>query len=167
MLGNSGATYVYAPQKGATYCDLTMMEAGMKHYAELLKSLSKKNVAEINGCGAGGGISAPLLAFFNAHIQSGIDTVLDITDFDVALLDADAVITGEGKIDSQSLYGKAISGVAKRANSAGIPVYCFVGCIGDDVDKLKSIGIADIYETLALADSAEDSISNAENIYTV
>lgn len=162
LLGNSGATYVYATQKGAQAEELPKMEAGMKHYAELLKSLSGRDVAEINGCGAGGGLSAPLLAFFNARIQSGIDTVLDITDFDSALLDADAVITGEGKIDSQSLYGKAISGVAKRANAAKTPVYCFVGCIGDDPNKLKAMGIADIFDILSLADSSDDAMKNAD-----
>ena len=160
LLGDSGATYVYAPQKGAQAQELPKMEAGMKRYAELLEKLSGINVAEINGCGAG--ISAPLLAFFNARIQSGIDTVLDITDFDSALLGADAVITGEGKIDSQSLYGKAISGVAKRANAAEAPVYCFVGCVGDDPNKLKSMGIADIFDILSLAESSDDAIKNAD-----
>lgn len=161
LLGENGATYVYAPQKGAAPEELDYMEKGMAHYAQLLTAMSKRNVAEIDGCGAGGGLSAPLLAFFNARIQSGIDTVLDITDFDSALTDADAVITGEGKIDCQSLYGKAISGVAKRANEKGISVYCFVGCVGDDIDKLKSMGITDIFDILSIADSSEDAIQNA------
>ena len=161
LLGENGATYVYAPQKGAAPEELDDMERGMTHYAQLLTAMSRRNVAEIEGCGAGGGLSAPLLAFFNARIQSGIDTVLDITDFDSALTDAYAVITGEGKIDCQSLFGKAISGVAKRANKNGISVYCFVGCVGDDIDKLKSMGITDIFDVLSIADSLEDAIQNA------
>lgn len=162
LLGEKGATYVYAPQKGAIHKELDNMEKGMAHYAQLLTAMSKRNVAEIEGCGAGGGVSATLLAFFNARIQSGIDTVLDITDFDNALTDADAVITGEGKIDSQSLFGKAISGVAKRANENGIPVYCFVGCVGDDTNKLKSMGITDIFDILSIANSSDDAMKNAD-----
>lgn len=162
LLGKNGATYVYAAQKGASEAQLEALESGMASYAEILKELSGRDVTAIEGCGAGGGISAPLLAFFDARIQSGIDTVLDVIDLDKELEGADAVITGEGRIDAQSLCGKAISGVARRANKASIPVYCFVGCIGDDADKLKSMGIADIYDIASVAYSTEDSMKNAD-----
>ena len=138
------------------------MEQGMTHYAALLKQVSGRDVSEVDGCGAGGGLAAPLVALLEARIRSGIDTVLDSADFDAALENADMVITGEGKIDRQSLYGKAISGVTKRANAAGVPVYCFVGGIGDDKQQLLSMGIEDIYDIASLSSSLEDAMENAE-----
>ena len=162
LLGEDGATFVYAPQKGLYSRQKESLEDGMAHFASVLKNLSGKDVACVEGCGAGGGISAPLLAFTNAKIQSGIDTVLDVTGFSESLKEADAVITGEGKIDFQSLFGKAISGVAKKSFEKNIPVYCFVGCVGDDVEKLKTMGLADIYELSLVAKSVEDSMKNAD-----
>lgn len=161
LLGESGATYVYGRQKGATDFELDAIERGMTHYAALLARLSGKDVASIAGCGAGGGLSAPLLAFANAKIRSGIDAVLDTLHFSDFLQNADLVITGEGKIDRQSLFGKAISGVAARAGASKIPVYCFVGCIGDDIEMLKSMGVCDIFAVVDIAKSTEDSMKNA------
>lgn len=154
LLGPDGATYVYARQKGADDAALAQMEAGMTHYATLLRGICGKDVATIPGCGAGGGISAPLLGFLNAEIRSGIDAVLDAVDFEAKLKDADAVITGEGKIDRQSLFGKAISGVCRAAAKAGVPVYALVGCIGDDRKALLDMGLANI---LAIGDLAPDA----------
>ena len=162
LLGELGATSVYAPQKGADAEELARMEQGMTHYAALLKQVSGRDVSAVEGCGAGGGIAAPLVALLDAKIRSGIDTVLDSADFDAALENADMVITGEGKIDRQSLYGKAISGVTKRANATGVPVYCFVGGIGDDKQQLLSMGIEDIYDIASLSSSLEDAMENAE-----
>lgn len=161
LLGHEGATYVYGRQKGATDAELDVIERGMAHYAALLSALSGKDVAAIKGCGAGGGLSAPLLAFANAKIQSGIEAVLDTLHFSDLLCGADLVITGEGKIDRQSLFGKAISGVAGYAGKQNVPVYCFVGCIGDDIEVLKSMGVRDIFAIGDLAQSPEDSMQNA------
>lgn len=161
LLGQEGATYVYGRQKGATDAELDAIERGMSHYASLLSALSGKDVAAIKGCGAGGGLSAPLLAFANAKIQSGIEAVLDTLHFSDLLCGADLVITGEGKIDRQSLFGKAISGVASYAGKQNVPVYCFVGCIGDDIEVLRSMGVRDIFAIGDLAQSPEDSMQNA------
>ena len=161
LLGETGATYVYAPQKGVSEDRLSHLETGMAHYAALLREACGRDVATVPGCGAGGGISAPLLAFAKAQIRSGIETVLDVIGFDGDLAHADAVITGEGKIDSQSLYGKAISGVAGRAMARNIPVYCLVGMIGDDPEKLAEMGIAGIFDIRSRASSTEDAMENA------
>lgn len=161
LLGESGATYVYGRQKGLSDSQLESVEAGMRNYAEIISRISGKELFSVAGAGAGGGIAVPLLAFTDAKISSGIDTVLDVVDFDKAIADADAVVTGEGRIDVQSLYGKAISGVVKRAVKRGIPVYCFVGCVGDDADAIKRMGISEIYSISELAESAEDSMKNA------
>lgn len=164
LCGNTGATYVYARQKGADDDSLLQMERGMCHYAALLKEKCNRDIASIEGCGAGGGISSPLLAFLGAEIRSGIDAVLDTVGFDTLIRDADAIITGEGKIDAQSLYGKAISGVANAAKRYDIPVYCFVGCIGGDKNELLSLGVTDIYTTSDIAPSAEYSMSHADEL---
>ncbi len=161
LLGEKGATLVYGRQKGATDEELLQMERGMRHYAELLQAYGGKDVSAMQGCGAGGGLGAPLLAFANASVRSGIDTVLSVLQFEKALADADLVITGEGKMDVQSLYGKAVSGVAKRAVEQGIPVYAFVGCLGSDKQELLSMGLADVFEVRSLATSDEDSMKNA------
>ena len=162
LLGENGATFVYAPQKGLREGQKEKLEYGMAHFAEILEKKSGKNVAKIEGCGAGGGISAPLLAFADSRIMSGIDTVLEVINFADALDGADAVITGEGKIDSQSLFGKAISGVAREGFERGLPVYCFVGKLDDEKEKLKRLGLSEIYEIAPMSTSLEDSMSNAD-----
>ncbi|MBE6662493.1 MAG: glycerate kinase [Ruminococcaceae bacterium] len=162
LYGDKGATYVYGAQKGANEKDLADMEAGMKHYASLVETLGGKKVSDIEGCGAGGGVATPLLAFCRAQIVSGIEAVLDITNFYEHMKGADFVLTGEGKIDVQSLYGKAISGVAKGAAREKIPVVCFVGCIGSDKDELKALGVSDVFATADIAPSAEYSMAHAD-----
>lgn len=162
LLGETGATRVYGKQKGATELELDEIEEGMKHYASLLQALCGRDVAAIPGSGAGGGISVPLLAFTNACIQSGIETVLEVNRFSQALDGADLVITGEGKTDRQSLFGKAISGVSRMARAKGIPVVLFVGALAMSRDELAEMGISDALEARSLASSIEDSIQNAE-----
>lgn len=161
LLGATGATHVYARQKGACDAELDRMERGMVHYASLLSRLCGRDVADTEGCGAGGGLAAPLLAFTNAEIQSGIQAVLDTLQFSRLSEGARLVITGEGKMDRQSLYGKAVSGVAKAAGAKNIPVVCFVGCLGDSRQDLLSMGIREIYAISDLAPSPAYSIAHA------
>ncbi len=162
LIGENGATSIYARQKGATEKELREMEAGMRSLARLLADKSGRDVASMEGAGAGGGIPAPLLAFTEAHIQSGIGAVLSALSFEDALKGASLVITGEGKIDRQSLFGKAISGVAHAAGEKGIPVDCFVGCIGDDPEELRRLGVRELYAVADRASSPADSMRNAE-----
>ena len=161
LLGPEGATYVYAKQKGCDDSWLPKMERGMQHYATVLEKCCGRNVALTPGCGAGGGISTPLLGFCGASIRSGIEAVLEAVRFDELLQDADAVITGEGKIDRQSLYGKAISGVANAAKRAHVPTFCLVGCIGDDKAELLKMGVADILAIGDIAPNAAYSMAHA------
>ncbi len=162
LCGENGATRVYARQKGATDEMLDLMESGMLHYAHVLRKTCGRDVAKIEGCGAGGGLAAPLLSICNAEIRSGIEAVLEANDFNRTIQGASLVITGEGKIDAQSLCGKAISGVANAAKAQNIPVVCFVGCIGDDIEKLKALGVSDIRAIADLAPSAEYSMQHAD-----
>ena len=164
LCGPDGATRVYALQKGADAITLDRMEAGMLHSSSLLQQVSGRDVASLAGCGAGGGISAPLLAFLDAEIVSGIHAVLSALDFEAQVAGADAVITGEGKIDRQSLFGKAISGVAEIAHRHGVPVVCLVGCIGDDTQGLLDLGIDTLLATADIAPSPAYSIAHAAEL---
>ncbi len=161
LLGKEGATYVYGPQKGATAEELAAMEAGMKKYARLLEAACGRDVANVPGCGAAGGLSAPLIAFCGAKIMRGIDTVLGMTGFRAALDGASAVITGEGKIDRQSLYGKAVSGVAGAAAKAGVPVDVISGTVGQDREELLTIGLRSIRTITDIEPDSRLAIENA------
>ena len=160
LTGKDGATYVYARQKGATDDDLLLMEAGMCHYAEVVGN----GVASVKGAGAGGGLAVPLLAYCGAKICSGIDAVLKAVEFEKAIEDASAIITGEGKLDRQSLFGKTISGVVNIAKKKDIPVFCMVGCVGDDKEQLKSLGLCDIFALSDIAADPEYSMTHADEL---
>lgn len=136
----------------------------MAHYAALLQALCHTDVSDVAGCGAGGGISAPLVGLLEAPICSGIEAVLKALRFDRMVRGADAVITGEGRIDRQSLFGKAISGVAKSAAGHGVPVYVLAGCLGDDRDALLEMGLANIRTLTELSDDASYCMEHAAEL---
>lgn len=129
--GPDGAAAVFAHQKGALPADVAVLDAGMRHYASVLKKLAGRDIADVPGAGAAGGVAGGLLPFVNASIRSGIDTVLDRLHFDVALEGASLVITGEGRIDAQSSMGKAVGGILSRAKARGVPVVAFAGQVAD------------------------------------
>ena len=133
----------------------------MRRYAGLLTGLCGKNPADVAGCGAGGGIAAPLLAMTSAEIRSGIQAVLEAVGFAEHLMTADLVITGEGKLDAQSLYGKTVSGVVTEARVHHIPVYCFAGCLGEQKQTLLAMGLAGIEVLNEIAPDPEDSMKRA------
>lgn len=164
LTGDDGATYVYARQKGATDADLALMEKGMCHYAGVIGN----GIENTAGAGAGGGLAVPLIAFCKAKICSGIDAVLDAADFENKIDGAYAIITGEGKIDRQSLFGKTISGVVRIARKKNIPVFCIVGCVGDDKEELKSLGLCDIFALSDVSPDMQYSMTHADELlYTV
>ncbi|MBO4322365.1 MAG: glycerate kinase [Clostridia bacterium] len=160
LLGPEGATYVYGRQKGTTDTELDMMERGMASYAAIVEKACGWPVSEVPGSGAAGGIGIPLIAFAGAEVSRGIDTVLKTARFDEALKGADAVITGEGKLDLQSLFGKAVSGVAAAAAKAKVPVDVICGCLGAEREELRSLGLREI---LALSEFAPDARSSMED----
>ena len=166
LYGPTGAAYVFAPQKGADADTVTLLNANLVAAADTVKARLGIDVADIPGAGAAGGMGAGMVAFFGARLMPGIETVLDTVDFDHIASEADFIFTGEGKIDRQSLFGKAISGVARYAKSEDIPVYCFVGRLGDDRAELLAMGLADILEVRARASSTEDAMQNAARYLT-
>ncbi len=161
LLGATGATMVYGRQKGASEEELLQMERGMAHYAALLEAATGRQASLIPGSGAGGGIALPLLSLTSAVIRSGIETVLEVNGFESLLQGADLVITGEGRLDAQSLFGKAVSGVANAARRVGVPVACLAGCLGATREELAALGIDRVKTVDSLASSPEDSMRNA------
>ncbi len=164
LCGERGATYVFGPQKGADRDMLERLEAGMRNYAKCLNVAAKNDVSGLAGTGAGGGIGFPLVALFGAEIRSGIHSVLDALEFGKQLRGASLVITGEGKLDSQSLHGKAVSGVASAAKRQGIPVIALVGTTGEGADEIKSLGVKEIFSLTDLTSDREYSISHAAEL---
>lgn len=147
LAGKNGAAYVYAPQKGASPAEVEEIDAGLLHYNKILTAYTGVNRKDMPGTGAAGGLALSLLSFLNARIQSGIDLVLDVSEFDVKIKDADFVITGEGKVDGQSAQGKVLAGIAKRAAAAGVPVIALVGDVGPGYRNLYDLGITAIFST--------------------
>jgi glycerate kinase len=144
MFGPLGAAYVFSPQKGADPLSVVLLDEGLRHLNEKIGTDLGIDVSAIPGSGAAGGMGAGMVAFFKSELRSGIETILETVGFDELLTDCDLVITGEGKIDTQSLRGKVPIGVAQHAQRVGVPVLCLVGSIGEDIDEAYALGITSI-----------------------
>ena len=147
LYGPTGAAYVFAPQKGADAEKVKSLDAGLRHFGDVIRSQLGIDVSRMPGAGAAGGMGAGCVALLGGTIQSGIDAVLDVTGFDRQLEGADLVITGEGRIDSQSADGKVISGVARRTKAKGIPLIAIAGGIADSAGAVYDIGVSAMFST--------------------
>ncbi|MGQ9579413.1 MAG: glycerate kinase family protein [Armatimonadota bacterium] len=141
LYGPNGSAAVFAPQKGATIEMIDRLDQGLRRWSEVVKTRLGKDVANLPGAGAAGGLSAALAAFLDAKLVSGIDVVLDAVGFDKYLEDADLIITGEGRLDEQTGYGKAVGGVLRRASTARIPVVALAGSCAGDLRNLYDAGL--------------------------
>lgn len=155
LCGEQGASAVFGPQKGATPEDIQHLDANLRHYAACVKKQFGKEMLTLTGGGAAGGLSAGLWAFCGAKLQSGINTVLDAVQFETVCRNADLIITGEGKADAQSLYGKVPFGVAKRAN--GIPVVVLAGALGDNAEALYDHGVTAMFSLNRVCQTFEEA----------
>ncbi|MDD2960672.1 MAG: glycerate kinase [Muribaculaceae bacterium] len=144
LYGENGAAYIYAPQKGASKEDVIILDAGLKNYAEVIARKLGKDISNEHGAGAAGGMGGGLLAFLDAELKSGIDTILDIVDFDEQLQECDLVITGEGKIDAQTGMGKALGGILSRSERKNVPVVVVAGAV-DGVKNLNEQGFTSLF----------------------
>ncbi|MGI6778449.1 MAG: glycerate kinase [Acetivibrionales bacterium] len=144
LCGINGAAYVFAPQKGADEQMVELLDKNLRHFAGIIKRDIGMDLINVPGAGAAGGLGAGLAAFAGAQLKPGIDIVLDTVKFDEILKGADFVLTGEGKIDGQSLRGKVVAGVAKRAKAQNVPVIAIVGDIGDNIDDVYLQGVTAI-----------------------
>lgn len=145
LFGTAGAAYVFGPQKGATPDMVQSLDAGLRHLAEVVKADLRLDLAQMPGAGAAGGMGYGMKVFLGSALQMGIETVLDTVHFDDLLKRADMVFSGEGKIDTQSLRGKVVIGIAKRTQKAGVPLIAVVGDIGDDIDAAYEKGVSAIF----------------------
>lgn len=141
LCGPKGASRIYGPQKGATPEIIEELDESLAYFAKIIKRDLNKDVRDIPGAGAAGGLGASLMAFLDAELRPGIEIIIEIVKLEQAIKDADLVITGEGKIDSQTIYGKAPIGVAKIAKKYSIPVIAVAAIIGDDADIVHQYGI--------------------------
>ena len=147
LYGPTGAAYVFAPQKGADAEKVKSLDAGLRHFGDVIRSQLGIDVSRMPGAGAAGGMGAGCVALLGGMIQSGIDAVLDVTGFDRQLEGADLVITGEGRIDSQSADGKVVSGVARRTRAKGVPLIAIAGGIADSAGAVYDIGVSAMFST--------------------
>jgi len=141
LCGPQGASRIYGPQKGATPETIEELDKSLAYFAELIKRDLNKDVKDIPGAGAAGGLGASLMAFLNAELRPGIEIMIEAVKLEQAIKDADLVITGEGKIDSQTIYGKAPIGVAKIAKKYNVPVVAVAAIIEEDSRIFQSYGI--------------------------
>lgn len=143
--GPDGASYVYGPQKGATPSMVEDLDKKMKKLASLIKRDFNIDLQKIPGSGAAGGMGGGMVAFFSSKLQMGIETVLETVKFDSLLSDADYVFTGEGRLDSQSLRGKVVIGVARKAKEKNVPVVAIVGDIADNIESVYREGLSAVF----------------------
>ncbi len=145
LYGENGAAYVFARQKGADEEMIARLDKGLKNISEIIKRDLNKDVSFLEGAGAAGGMGAGAVVFLNAKLQKGIELILDKSGFDNLLNDTDLVITGEGRLDSQSVQGKVISGVAERSVKKDVKVITICGCKGDGAEEALEIGVSEMY----------------------
>ncbi|MEX3447198.1 glycerate kinase [Staphylococcus warneri] len=141
LLGDNGATMIYGPQKGATTKKIPKLDTALSHYHDKIKLQLDKDVKDIPGAGAAGGMGTALLAFLDAQLSKGIDVVLEETHFKSRIKDADLVITGEGKLDYQTIFGKTPIGVAQVAKQFNLPVIAIGGSLGERYEAVYDHGI--------------------------
>lgn len=147
LCGPTGAAYVFAPQKGADQNMVERLDAGLRAMDRAICQSLGLQVGSVPGAGAAGGMGAGCIAFLGAELKSGIEAVLDALDFGRRLRGADLVITGEGRIDSQSVHGKVISGIAKRTKPKNVPLIAIVGGIGPGAEEAYDLGVTAIFGT--------------------
>ncbi len=166
LCGPDGATAVYGPQKGVIPALFPVLEDGMARYARLLEEHLGRDVSRFPGAGAAGGMGAALGGVMQAEMRKGIDAVLEAVRFDQLLPGCDLVLTGEGRMDAQSiLYGKAPAGIARRCKAANVPVIAIVGGMGPGAEGYYREGMTSIMTTVSGVMPLEEAMGNAERLF--
>lgn len=175
LTGPTGASAVFGPQKGATPEMVAELDRYLAHYAELIRRDIGKDVETEPGAGAAGGMGAALLAFLPAQLRPGVQIVIEHIGLEELVTDADLVITGEGCIDAQSVYGKAPVGIAEVARKYGVPVIAIAGSLGQGAEDVRQCGILALFSVVpgpcsldqALAVAADNVRLTAKNVAAV
>lgn len=161
LLGPDGAARVYGPQKGASAGDVKLLESGLRRLAGVVKEQLGKDLAGRPGAGAAGGAGFGLMAFLGGRMVSGVDWMISLAGLEEKVRGADLVLTGEGRLDAQSLYGKAPLGVARVARRCGVPVVVFCGGVSEDEKKIYRRGFAAAVPIVNGPMPLEDAMKNA------
>lgn len=171
LYGPKGAAYVFAPQKGADGLMVERLDRGLEHFSEAVKVFNGKDVSTLPGAGAAGGLGGAFVAFLDAVLERGVEMVLDAISFDSVIEGADLVITGEGRIDSQTLTGKTPYGVMLRARRQGIPVVAIGGSLALTVEDALKAGFASVAavtpEGMSLKDAMNPETASVNVMQTV
>ncbi|HJC74775.1 glycerate kinase [Lachnoclostridium sp. An169] len=165
LCGEKGATHTFGKQKGGTPEILEELEKGMCNYRDILKNQFGVNMDEVPGAGAAGGLGAALMVFLNGTLKSGIETVLDLVEFDRKLEGVSLVVTGEGSTDWQSVFGKVMQGVGVHCRKAGIPAVAVVGSMGKGAEDIFDYGIESILTTVNAVMPLDEALGRAEELY--
>jgi len=163
LYGPQGAAFVYGPQKGASPEEVRVLDEGLKQMASVFLKYLNIDVQKIEGSGAAGGMGAGALVFLKAKLVSGIELVKELVDFDTKIKDANWIITGEGKLDSQTLSGKTIQGVITSAKKHNIPIAAFCGSIALQKESLDGLGFSYVATIIDKATTINDAMENAYN----
>ncbi|EMN3917917.1 glycerate kinase [Citrobacter telavivensis] len=165
LIGKEGASAVFGPQKGATAETIDRLDTALAHYAQIIARDLEVDVLELAGGGAAGGMGAALYAFCGAQLRRGIEIVTDALQLDECVADADLVITGEGRIDSQTIHGKVPVGVAKVAKRYNKPVIGIAGSLTADVGIVHEHGLDAVFSVIYTICTLDDALKNAaENV---
>lgn len=144
--GLNGAAHIFARQKGANDSMIEELDRGMRSFANVIHQTTGKDISHVPGSGAAGGMGGGLLAFLNAELKSGAELILDLCHFEEKATNADLILTGEGRIDRQSLMGKIPGKILEIGKQKGVPVIAIAGCV-EDKDSLLEAGFQGVYET--------------------
>jgi glycerate kinase len=161
LVGPDGAAHVFGPQKGAGPDDVLLLDSALRRYARVLAADLGVDLADTPGAGAAGGLGAGAIAFLGARIRSGIELVLELVGFDREVATADLVVTGEGKLDAQSLRGKAPVGVARAATAHGVPVVALAGMVEVADRELRAAGFEEAHALAELEPDPARSMAEA------
>lgn len=161
LYGHSGAAYTYARQKGANDRQVEILDRGLKHFAGIIKQRFHIDLSQHPGSGAAGGIAASLLPLFNAQLESGFSVISELTGLPAKVQSADRVITGEGKLDSQSLQGKVVDGIAALCRQNNKPLTAFVGKNELSYQQQNAVGLESVYAVMDFANGFPDAMKNA------
>jgi len=164
LLGARGASAVYGPQKGATTAMVAELDAALTRFADVVERSIGRGVRDVPGAGAAGGLGAGMLAFLDARLRSGAEIVLEAAGFADRVRSADLVITGEGRVDSQSAYGKLTQAVAEAARRAGVPVVAIAGGTADGYEGLYEVGLGALEIIIDRPMTLGDAMAQAESL---
>lgn len=164
LCGPQGASKIYGPQKGATPEVIEELDKSLAFFAELIKRDLNKEVKDIPGAGAAGGLGASLMAFLNAELRPGIEIIIEIVKIEQIIRESDLLITGEGRIDAQSVFGKVPFGLGKMAKKYNVPVIAIVGEIGEGFSQIYEYGINSIMSIISKAISIDEAMQMSKSL---